>query len=75
MRTCQTDIFRITGKIRQASLQLFSDRKIFCTAQFLKILKKLFKMRETHCGFPSSSQSLKELKRKGARGIQNTLTI
>jgi hypothetical protein len=48
---------------------------MFLTAQLEKILKKLFKMRETHCGFPSNSQSLKELKRKGARGIRNTLTI
>lgn len=32
-------------------------------------------MRETHCGFPSNSQSLKELKRKGARGSRNTLTV
>ena len=32
-------------------------------------------MRENHCGFLSNSQSLKELKRKGARGIRNTLTF
>jgi hypothetical protein len=48
---------------------------MFLTALFPKILKKLFKMRETHCGFLSNSQSLRELKRKGARGIRNTLTI
>jgi hypothetical protein len=51
---CQTDIFRITGKIRQANF-ILSNRKMFHTAQLEKILKKLFHIDSRR-------------KRKGARG-------